>query len=380
VSKEHSRGDCNSFQRSCLLSLLIGWTAVTLPVAETLASEVHNFPLPTGVGSPEGITAGPDGNFWFTELAGDKIGRIAKDGAITEFSVPTPRSFPHGIAVGPDGNLWFTEINASQIGRISTSGVVTEFPLPTPNSQAHAITRGPDGNLWFTEINVDRIGRITTDGLITEFPLPTAGIAGQAKSTCGPSNAASQPYDIAEGADRSLWFTECNSDKIGRISTAGVITEFPLGTPGREPHGITMGPDGNLWFTEFGADKIGIISTDGVVLGEIQVPTATSGPHAIIQGPDRKLWFTELTVTQLASVTVDPKHTVLEYPIPVTASNSAFGNLFDIASELDHAHPRADDGPLLRCAMHYLWFTELGSNAIGEFQVPSSLPDSCLDQ
>ena len=42
---------------------------------------------------------------------------------------------------------------------------------------------------------------------------------------------------------------------IGRITTAGVITEFLAGsTPGftadRDPDGITAGADGNLWFTE----------------------------------------------------------------------------------------------------------------------------------
>ncbi len=35
------------------------------------------------------------------------------------------------------------------------------------------ITTGPDGALWFTEL-IDQIGRITTAGVITEFPIPTA--------------------------------------------------------------------------------------------------------------------------------------------------------------------------------------------------------------
>ena len=34
---------------------------------------------------------------------------------------------------------------------------------------------GPDGNLWFTEPNDgNSIGRITTSGKITEFPIPEA--------------------------------------------------------------------------------------------------------------------------------------------------------------------------------------------------------------
>ena len=46
---------------------------------------------------------------------------------------------------------------------------VTEFPVPTPQSNPYGITRGPDGNLWFTEALAGKIGRITPAGVITEF-------------------------------------------------------------------------------------------------------------------------------------------------------------------------------------------------------------------
>jgi streptogramin lyase len=42
-----------------------------------------------------------------------------------EFAVPTDSSHPFGIAAGPDGNLWFTEYSGNKIGRITTAGVVT---------------------------------------------------------------------------------------------------------------------------------------------------------------------------------------------------------------------------------------------------------------
>ena len=46
-------------------------------------------------------------------------------------------------------------------------------------------------------------------------------------------------------------FTESDANKIGRITTAGVVTQFPL-PAGNTPTSITAGPDGNLWFTEAG--------------------------------------------------------------------------------------------------------------------------------
>jgi streptogramin lyase len=38
---------------------------------------------------------------------------------VTEFPLPTANSIPAGITAGPDGNLWFTEFNGNQIGRIT---------------------------------------------------------------------------------------------------------------------------------------------------------------------------------------------------------------------------------------------------------------------
>ena len=47
---------------------------------------------------------------------------------VTEFSAGiSAKAEPFSITAGPDGNLWFTEWGANRIGRITPSGVVTEF-------------------------------------------------------------------------------------------------------------------------------------------------------------------------------------------------------------------------------------------------------------
>src|SRR6266498_4945348 len=80
---------------------------------------------------------------------------------------------------------------------------VTQYPIPTPNSIPISITAGPDGNLWFAERDVHKIGKITTGGVITEYPLPIGGF----------------PWDITAGPDGALWFPEYQYvDRIGRIT------------------------------------------------------------------------------------------------------------------------------------------------------------------
>src|SRR4051812_9556677 len=63
--------------------------------------------------------------------------------AISEIAVPTGSSGLQGITLGPDGAFWFTELNANQIGRVSMTGTVTEFPiLGHPNGAPVDIAAG----------------------------------------------------------------------------------------------------------------------------------------------------------------------------------------------------------------------------------------------
>src|SRR5437867_12031694 len=94
------------------------------------AKRLVEYGIPTGASVPDGVAAGPDGNVWFTEAEGNKVGEITPEGAITEYSIPTQNSLPTGITAGPDGNLWFTENTvAAKIGKITPDGVITEYRL-----------------------------------------------------------------------------------------------------------------------------------------------------------------------------------------------------------------------------------------------------------
>ena len=83
-------------------------------------------------------------------------------------------------------------------------------------------------------------------------------------------------------------------------STSGYQTNFFLGLSGsfsKQPDEITVGPDGKLWFAESHNWAIGSMDTTGNLIGEYNVPNASSspGPLAITAGPvgDAHVWYTE---------------------------------------------------------------------------------------
>jgi virginiamycin B lyase len=259
-------------------------TPTTVPTATPISvGPFTEFTIPTWNGTSCGlgaITSGPDGALWFTECAKNQIGRITTDGKVTEFPIPTANGKPLGITSGPDGALWFTE--SDLIGRITTSGSFNEFPLPPlPGAQSvpRDIISGPDGALWFTVSGVHSIGRITTWGSISMFPIYFHSFEG-----------------LARGPDGALWSTELNGEKIyvARITTGGGLTEFTVpGDAQSQPVNIAAGliasgPDDALWFTRPNG-YIGRITTGGAVTA---FPLPTGLPVGITGGPDGALWFT----------------------------------------------------------------------------------------
>jgi virginiamycin B lyase len=71
------------------------------------------------------------GNLWFTEYTSlaNKIGRISPKGTISEFAIPTQDSLAQGITTGADGNVWFTESGGDKIGRITATGKIAQYPI-----------------------------------------------------------------------------------------------------------------------------------------------------------------------------------------------------------------------------------------------------------
>ena len=183
----------------------------------------------------------PDGNLWFTENGGDKIGRITTAGIITEFNIPTvPPAMRRASRQDRTVRFGLRENFDASAGRSGASrrpAPITEFPIPTANSHApYGITTGPDGALWFTEHAGDKIGRITTGGAFAESPAP-----------CGRK----LPLWHHNGAGRRTMDSPNKAEKSAApLPPVRISPNLTFLRPIADPFDITTGPDSALWFTE----------------------------------------------------------------------------------------------------------------------------------
>lgn len=170
---------------------------------------------------------------------------------------------------------------------------IREYPIPTPNAdiygpfadptgiQSGDITRGPDGNVWFTEELSQRVGRITPAGVVTEFAVPGQVLAG-----------------IATGPDGNLWIVD-SAGTIFKMNPAGsILATFAVPHPAdcvddHQLSQIVAGPDAALWFTDEACSRVYRITTAGAITDFPVRPLDYTRPNAITVGPDGNLWFTE---------------------------------------------------------------------------------------
>jgi streptogramin lyase len=210
---------------------------------------------------------------------------------------------------------------------MTTSGALTEYPLPGDPGAAGDIVAGPDGALWYTRNNPNRIGRITTSGIVTEFVLPAISEPGW-------------PWGLAVGSDGNLWYGR--GQTIERMTLDGVATAFPVPTPGSWPTQTIAAPDGNIWFTENAIPKVGRITPSGAITEFPSPAHPASRLFATGIGPDGNVWFSNELADVIGRIT--PSGVITEFTIPT---------------------PGGYVGGLTTGPDGNLWFTEVVGNKIG---------------
>ena len=191
----------------------------------------------------------------------------------------------------------------------AAQATITEYSDDlTAGSKPMEPAPGPGGNIWFTHYGSEQggpaVGRITPAGVITEF---RKGLGG------------GTPHSIVAGPDGNMWFGigagKTSPPAIGLITPTGEITRFTELAAKTAPSDLTVGPGGRIWFVSNSGSKpgLGYVKPNGLTL---QIFLST-WPGDIVAGPDGNMWFTygEGSAAAIARVDSpeDPGDTTITY-------------------------------------------------------------------
>ena len=273
--------------------------------------------------------------------------------------------------------------------KAQVSPFLLEYPTPGIESLPNAIAIDSSGNVWTVLQNRTELAEFvpaTSSFKLYSFPEP----AGTLVMTWG----------IAIDNQRHLvWVADETSDAIWSFNmvTAG-FTKTPLRTVGATPYQLVIDSKGNVWFTEFVGDKIGVISTDGL-LAEIQIPLS-GNPTGITVDSQGRIWFNLLQTGGLSDLyyigsyfegSFSFYNLTNKVDTPVGIAVDANGNVWLTqhgASLLSEYNPTTQQIrtfstsiPEIGASLPYfvyvdqqtgsVWFNEHYGNALGEFN-PSS--------
>src|SRR5262249_45180813 len=119
------------------------------------------------------------------------------------------------------------------------------------------------------------------------------------RCTTVPVPSGEAPFRITAGRDGALWFTELFGNAVGRITTGGTISTYPLSGL---PLGITTGSDGLLYVSLYSARDLVQMDLQGRVLDRWALDGAQSA-YQVATGRSGTIWVTDGKGGQVFRVT-----------------------------------------------------------------------------
>ena len=257
------------------------------------------YRMPPRAHAPHSIEPDNDGNYWVTLCASGHMGKF--DPRTTDITIwssaeaPAKRgSYPHTLRVNPkdpEGLIWYTDAGRNSVFTIHPkTGYVKEYHL-LDKDQAVAAGKGesrgltpygldfaPDGSVWYSQLNANRIGRIdpkAPDGNIKEWNPPFRG-----------------PRRHHVDQDGIVWVPGFGSGVLGRFDpkTEQWTTYALPDYDNQIPYALNIDARGIVWICGTGNDTIGRFDPKTERLIEIPMPTRVTFTREIEFDEKGNVW------------------------------------------------------------------------------------------
>ena len=154
------------------------------------------YDAPRGRG-PYGIAASPDGNVYYSSLAGSYVGSIdPESGHATVLDPPTANQGARRVWPDSQGRMWVSEWNAGQVAVYDPStGEWREWKLPGPRPQAYAVYVDELDMVWLSDFGANAVLRFdpqSEEFEVFDLPSNVRQILGRRGEVWLPESAADQ--------------------------------------------------------------------------------------------------------------------------------------------------------------------------------------------
>ena len=209
---------------------------------DPLTNQFEEHKIPTNPSGPAALTRDANGNIWFAEAQGGKIGVIEpQSGKIREFAPDDdPLGEPFALFIDSDQNVWTSEHVGLSIVKFNPLLETFEKKhIIDPQAAPFGMTADKFGNIWLAQHTVDKLGVYDpTRSEFSEVNIPTK---------------TSFTQFVTSDKNGNVWFVEQRGNKLGNV----IISESPVQKIYQEQ------PKINLRYSELVSPLIavGIIST-----------------------------------------------------------------------------------------------------------------------
>jgi streptogramin lyase len=269
------------------------------PPPEVRAARIDEWDLGGRASMQHDLAVHPDGRIYSVDMTQDRLYRLdpaAPDGDRRSWpipagdlppggvfasagapDVPTANAHvgPHSLQVAPDGAIWITLALGNQLARFDPATETWTTHALEHGFYPHTLRLDARGRVWYTIVASNHLGMFDpATGKGREIRLPSRSL-GQAlamramplllwigrrvdlrgRAAEGDGFRAPLPYGIDVAPDGSVWFSQLNEHRIGRVDPDTFAIEM-IETPFTGPRRLRFDGEGRLWIPGFSSGLI----------------------------------------------------------------------------------------------------------------------------
>ena len=291
------------------------------PSADARRAVIEEWELGDRASMQHDVTLHPDGRLYSVDMSHDRLyrldpslgsgaraswdiprGDLPLGGVFASASPPQPPTSdahvgPHSLQVAPDGAIWITLALGNQLARFDPVSERFEVVQLAHGFYPHTLRFDARGRIWFTLAASNHLGMYDpATHEQRELRLPARDL-GQAL--------------ILRSMPLLMWLNR-HVDLRGAAAESDGIT-MPV------PYGIDVAPDGSVWFSQLNERRIGRVDPDTFAIEMIDTPFAA--PRRLRFDAQGQLWIPSFSESLIARF--DPKtHAFQTWELPIEPRGS----------------------------------------------------------